>query len=54
MPDIVFLNFAQYVKRSRLIGITDDMFRMERELGLSPLHFYGYGPAAHEISEYIR
>lgn len=54
MPDIVLLNFANYLRRAKVEEIASDMMRIERGLGLSVLHYYGYGPASHEISEHIR
>lgn len=54
MPNIAFLNFANYCKRRQLEQIVDDMTRMERKLGHTVLKYYGYGPASSDISEYIR
>lgn len=54
MPDVVFLNFANYMNRSKLDSLLNDMHQIERSIGLSVTHFLGYGPASHEISEYVR
>lgn len=54
MPDIAFLNFANYGTRSRIEAIANQMKEVEKRLGLSVLHYYGYGPASHDISEYVR
>lgn len=54
MPNIAFLNFANYCNRRRMDDIVGDMTRMERKLGHTVLKYFGYGPAASDISEYIR
>jgi len=54
MPDVVFLNFANYMQRNRLNTLVDDMVQIERSLGMAPVHYFGYGPASHEISEYVK
>jgi len=54
MPDIVFLNFANYASSRRINQIADQMKQIERELGLSTVHYYGYGPCSEDISEYVR
>lgn len=54
MPDIAFLNFANYNNRTRNEAIANQMKAIEKRLGVSALHFYGYGPASDDISEYIK
>lgn len=54
MPDFVFLNFMNYLTPRKANDLVDQMKQTERANGLSPLHFYGYGPASHDISEYVR
>lgn len=54
MPNIAFLNFANYCKKSRLDDIVGDMIRAERKLGHTVLKYFGYGPASSDISEYVR
>lgn len=54
MPDIAFLNFANYGTTSRINAIANQMKEVEKRLGLSVLHYYGYGPASDDISEYVR
>lgn len=54
MPDVVLLNFANYCTRARVERIANDMQDIERKLGVSVIKYYGYGPAASEISEYVR
>jgi adenylosuccinate synthase len=54
MPDIVFLNFANYCTPTRVESISDTMHQIEKALGIQPLHYFGYGPASADISEYIR
>lgn len=54
MPDIAFLNFANYMNSQRVHDIANRMKQIELNLGLSVLHYYGYGPASHDVSEYVR
>lgn len=54
MPDVVFLNFANYCTPARVDAISDTMHQVEKALGIQPLHYFGYGPASADISEYIR
>lgn len=54
MPDYVLLNFANYCNRQKNNDIAGRMMAIEKRLGVSVLRYYGYGPAASEISEYIR
>lgn len=54
MPDIVFLNFCNYCTPGRVDAIANSMHQIERSMDLSTLHFYGYGPASDDISEYVR
>lgn len=53
LPDIAFLNFANYCTRKRLDEISNRMKEVERRLGLSVLHYFGYGASSEDISEYI-
>lgn len=53
-PDVVFLNFCNYLSRERLDDIVGGMMRTEKELGLAPIHFYGYGPKSDDIREYVQ
>lgn len=54
MPDICFLNFCNYATSQRIHQITNQMKEVEKRLGVSCLHYMGYGPASHDISEYVR
>lgn len=54
MPDVVFLNFVNYLNSKRAQELVGDMKAIERANNLSALHFYGYGPASDDISEYIK
>lgn len=54
MPDVVFLNFANYCTKSRVEAIVNSMKEVEQRLGVSVLHFYGYGAASEDVSEYVR
>lgn len=54
MPDVVFLNFANYMDVARMNSLVGKMASIERQLGMQPLHFFGYGPASTDISEYVR
>lgn len=54
MPDVCFLNFANYGTTARIEAIANQMKQIEKNLGLSCLHYYGYGAASHDISEYVR
>lgn len=55
-PDVVFLNFCNYFGGSatRMNDLLNRMMSVERGLGIQPLHFFGYGPASSDISEYVR
>lgn len=53
MPQVVFLNFANYCSRSQLNKIVADMLHIERKCGLSVLHYYGYSASSDGISEYV-
>lgn len=53
-PDIVFLNFCNYMTRTALERIISDMESVEKQLGISPLHYFGYGAASDDISEYVK
>jgi adenylosuccinate synthase len=52
LPDIVFLNFCNYMRRHQLNRLVHDLMSVERKKGLSPLHYYGFGPASSDIREY--
>lgn len=54
MPDVVFLNFANYMNRTRMQDLITKMAMVEQQLNVRPLHYFGYGPASEDISEYIR
>ena len=54
MPDVVFLNFCNYLSRSKVNGIADAMKQIERANGVQTTHYYGYGAASDDISEYVR
>lgn len=54
MPDIVFLNFVNYMTSQKARDLVGQMKAIERLNGLSTLHYYGYGPASEDISEYVR
>lgn len=54
-PDLVFLNFCNYIpNRTKLERLIGDMRDVHNNLALNPLLYYGYGPASHEISEFVR
>lgn len=53
-PEIVFLNFCNYCTRAQLESIISEMHTAEKQLGISPLHYYGYGAGSEDISEYVR
>jgi adenylosuccinate synthase len=54
LPNIAFLNFANYCKKSKLEDIVGDMTRIERKLGHTVLKYFWYGPASSDITEYMR
>lgn len=54
LPNICFLNFANYCNRARIEDIVGDMGRIERKLGHTALKYYGYGPSSADISEFPR
>lgn len=54
MPDFVFLNFCNYLSKSKVNEITNQMSIAEKQLGLQVLKYFGYGPASEDISEYVR
>lgn len=54
-PDLVFLNFCNYIdNRQKLDNIVAAMDQVERRAGKQTLKYYGYGPASHDIREYLR
>lgn len=53
MPDVVFLNFCNYLVRNKLENLVDEMMQTERSCGIRPLHYYGFGAASHDVREYI-
>lgn len=53
-PDLVFLNFCNYMSRPKLDSIVSDMVNCEVKEGLQPVHYFGYGPASDDIKEYLR
>lgn len=52
MPDISFLNFANYCSTSQIDKIVEGMLHAERSMGLSVMHYYGFGPASSDIKEF--
>lgn len=52
MPDIIFLNFCNYMGRHQLNRLVHDIMMVERKKGLSPLHYFGFGPSSDDIREY--
>jgi adenylosuccinate synthase len=54
MPDVVFLNFCNYNNTARNEAIVAQMKQIEKSMGLSTMHYYGYSASADGISEYIR
>lgn len=54
LPNIAFLNFANYCQKAKVEKIVSDMMQVERKEGISVMHYFGYGPASSDISEYIR
>lgn len=54
MPDYVLLNFCNYASKRKVEDIANTMQDIERRLGVGVIKFYGYGPAASDISEYVR
>jgi len=54
MPDIVFLNFCNYLTRNKLDALTDAMTHTERSTHVNPLHYFGYGASSEDITEYLR
>lgn len=54
MPDVVFLNFANYCTPYRVASIYNTMRQIENSFGVQPLHYFGYGPSSEDVSEYIR
>lgn len=54
MPDIVFVNFANYLNSTRMGNLVAGMQMTERSARVSPLHYYGYGKSSDDISEYVR
>lgn len=54
LPDVVFLNFANYCSRTKIDSIVSSMLQIERQCGIQPLHYYGYGAASADISEFVR
>lgn len=54
MPDIVFLNFVNYMTSRKANDLVGHMKAIEKANGFSTLHYYGYGPASEDISEYLR
>lgn len=54
MPDVVFLNFCNYLTHQRAERLANEMKQIEKALGLQAMHFYGYGPSSNDISEYIK
>lgn len=53
-PDVVFLNFCNYLPASRVEQIIAGMQMTEKSLGISPMHYYGYGPSSEDISEFVK
>lgn len=53
MPDIVFLNFANYLSRSKLEALVEEMAHTERACHVRPLHYYGFSASSDGISEYL-
>lgn len=54
MPDIVFLNFMNYLTKQKGNKLADTLKQIEKANNQQTTHFYGYGPAAADISEYVR
>jgi adenylosuccinate synthase len=54
MPNVVFLNFVNYMSRGQAESLLGDMHQIEMTLGMNIIHYLGYGPSSEDISEYIR
>lgn len=54
LPDYSFLNFCNYLTKSRIENIVGDMRRVEQALGHKTLHYYGYSAKSSGISEYVK
>lgn len=54
MPDVVFLNFANYLNQNKLNDLVAGMMQTERACHIQPMHYYGFGPASDDIREYTR
>lgn len=54
LPDIVFLNFCNYLDRQRIKRIVAEMDAVEDKLAVRSMKYYGYGPRSSDISEYVR
>lgn len=52
IPDIVFLNFCNYMRKHQLNRLVHDLMATERKKGLAPFHYYGFGPSSNDIREY--
>lgn len=53
-PDYVFLNFMNYMTSSRANDLVNRMKSVEKRLGIATTHYYGYGPASSDVSEYVK
>jgi len=53
-PDFVFLNFCNYLTKAQVERIVSDMAMVENSVGVKPIHYFGYGPASEDISEYVK
>ncbi len=53
-PDYVFMNFMNYLDHRRAEDLVGRVKQVERANGMATTHYYGYGPASDDISEYVR
>lgn len=53
-PDFVFVNFMNYMQGLKANALANQLKQLEKANGIDTIHYYGYGPASSDISEYVR